>query len=169
MANDLTKPNTALVIAGGRGANLMQMRANPDLFPRLKTFPREQAVFEMSKIVTQAFLYKGQAADQTSIQFISSSLVDELMADDKFHAGSISFGEIQSVVKKAVLGSDMFGISVSSLYRVIIDYVKGEGHLIQKRIDDMRKAEEARQIQNSPVSVMIQATAAEIARKNKVR
>ena len=90
-------------------ATLLEMRADATRFPRIKTMPREQAVFEMSKIVSQAFLYRGQAADVTTIQFISSSLVDELLEDDKYGAGYLSLAEIQVIVKRAVLGgSEMF-------------------------------------------------------------
>ena len=79
--------STALVNYNPGNASLLEMRADSDRFPRIKTMPREQAVLGMSKIVSQAFLYRGQAADPTNIQFISSALVNELLEDDKNGAG----------------------------------------------------------------------------------
>lgn len=169
MASDITNTNTAIVAGGRAHSTLLEARANPDLFPRVNSLTREQAVFEVSKIVSMAFLYRGQAADETTIRFISSSLVEELMSENQYHAGNISFAEIREVVKRAVLGgSEMFGISVSSLYKVILDYVKGEGHLIQKMVDDRRKAEQAKETL-SPVQVKINAVAGEFLRNHKIK
>lgn len=166
MNNDLTTSNSALVNFNPRRSSLLEMRQHPELFPRIKTLPREQAVFEMSKIVSQAFLYRGQAADQTTIQFISSALVQEILDDDKFGASSLSLAEIQVVVKRAVLGgSEMFGISVASLYKVIMDFVKGEGHRNQKQVDQSK----ASTSQSHPGNVMLQAAAAGFTKNHKIR
>ena len=167
MANEMTTTHPALVNYNPGKASLMEMRQNPSRFPRLKSFSREQAVFEMSKIVSQAFLYRGQAADPTNIQFISSALVTELMDEDRYKASNLSFAEIQVVVKRAVLGgSEMFGISVSSLYKVIMDYVKGEGHTIQQRIDAIRRTQEI--CGESGVSARLQAATGEFIKNNKI-
>ena len=166
MSNELTTTHPALVNFNPRRSTLLEMRQHPELFPRLKTIPREQAVFEMSKIVSQAFLYRGQAADPTNIQFIASALVQELMDDDKFGASSLSLAEIQVVVKRAVLGeSEMFGISVASLYKVIMEFVKGEGHRNQKQVDQSK----ASTSQSHPGNVMLQAAAAGFTKNHKVK
>lgn len=150
-------------------ASLLEMRADATRFPRIKTMPREQAVFEMSKIVSQAFLYRGQAADITNIQFISSALVDELLDDDKYGAGYLSLAEIQLVVKRAVLGgSEMFGISVASLYKVIMEFVKGEGHLNQQKILDARRKEEDKRLQASALTPMLRAFTGEFVKNHKI-
>ena len=160
--------NNEIVNYNPGNASLVEMRAYPDRFPRLKSMTREQAVMGMARIVSQAFLYRGQAADPTNIQFISSALVQELLDDDRYSTSSLSLAEIQVVVKRAVLGgSEMFGISVSSLYKVIMDYVKGEGHYIQQRIDGIRRAKEIRE--ESGVSVMLQAAAGEFIRNHKIK
>lgn len=110
-------------------ATLLEMRADPKRFPRLKNMSRADAVYGMAKIVSQAFLYRGQTADPTNIKFISSSLVDELLEDKIYGAPYLSLAEIQVVVKRAILGgSEMYGITVASLYRVIMEFAKGEGH-----------------------------------------
>ena len=166
MKNELTPSHPALVNFNPRRSSLLEMRQHPELFPRIKTLPREQAVFEMSKIVSQAFLYRGQAADQTTIQFISFALVQEILDDDKFGASSLSLAEIQVVVKRAVLGgSEMFGISVASLYKVIMDFVKGEGHRNQKQVDQSK----ASTSQSHPGNVMLQAAAAGFTKNHKIR
>lgn len=136
MSSEMINTNGQLVTPAPQQATLLEMRSNPKRFPRLNTYTREQAVVEMAKIVSQAFLYKGQSADATNIQFISCSLVDELQADhQKVGSKYISFAEISRIVRRAVLTQDMFGISVASLYRVIIDYIKGEGHELDKKAD----------------------------------
>lgn len=132
---EVTTTNPALVDYNPERASLEDMRRDPSRFPRIKALPREMVIFEMSKIVSQAFLYRGQTADPTNIQFIAAALTHELLSDQQYNAGCLSLAEIQVIVKRAVLGgSEMFGISVASLYKVIIDYAKGEGHYLQARI-----------------------------------
>ena len=62
-----------------QGVTLLEMRADSERFPRIKTMPREQAVSGMTRIVSQAFLYRGQAADPANVQFIATALVEELI------------------------------------------------------------------------------------------
>ena len=149
-------------------ASLLEMRADATMFPRIKTMPREQLVFEMSKIVSQAFLYRGQAADITNIQFISSALVDDLLEEDKYGAGYLSLAEIQVVVKRAVLGgSEMFGISVASLYKVIMEFVKGEGHRNQQQVLEQRQKETERILKEPALAPILQAYTGESIRNHK--
>ena len=150
-------------------ASLLEMRADATRFPRINTMSREQAVSGLIRIVSQAFLYRGQAADQTNIQFISSALVDELLEDDKYGAGYLSLAEIQVVIKRAVLGgSEMFGISVVSLYKVIMEFVKGEGHLNQQKIWEARRKEEEKRLQASGLTPMLRAFTGEFVKNHKI-
>ena len=153
--------STALVNYNPGNASLLEMRADSDRFPRIKTMPREQAVLGMSKIVTQAFLYRGQAADPTNIQFISTALVQELLEDTN-GAFNLSLAEIQVIVKRAVLNTDMMGINVSSLYKVIIAFVKGEGRENQSRVDALRRVKP-----NPGGMAMLQAATGEFIRNHK--
>ena len=155
--------STALVNYNPGNASLLEMRADSDRFPRIKTMPREQAVLGMSKIVTQAFLYRGQAADPTNIQFISSALVQEILEDNN-GAYNLSLAEIQVIVKRAVLNTDMMGINVSSLYKVIIAFVKGEGRENQSRVDALRRVKP-----NSPGMAMLQAATGDFIRNHKTK
>ena len=170
MSNNITTTSSSLVNFNPGEASLLEMRADSARFPRLKSVTKDQAVFEMTKIVTQAFLYRGQSADVTTIQFISSSLVDELLDDKKYGAPFISFAEIQVVVKRAVLGeSEMFGISVASLFKVIMEYVKGEGHLNQKKIQERRRREDDKRLQESAVSPMLRSFTGGFVREHKIK
>lgn len=152
----------AIVNFNPGNATLLEMRADSKRFPRLYTIPRERAVYEMSKIVMQAFLYRGQAADSTTINFIASSLVDEIIANNPYGAASISFAELQVIVKRAVLKEEMFGISVSSLYKVVADFAKGEGTLNQQQVDAKNKKN------NDNQPPILQAYTGEFLRNNKL-
>ena len=169
MNNEITTTNGQLMTPASNQVSLLEMRMDEKRFPRIGSFPREQAVFEMSKIVSQAFLYKGQAADPKNIQFISCSLVDELQSDlDRLGTKHISFAEISRVVKRAVLQEDMYGISVASLYKVIIEYIKGEGHRLQQEVSERKRKSEQEQIKNSVIAPMLQAYAGELLKHSKV-
>lgn len=169
MNNEITTTNGQLMTPASNQVSLLEMRMDAKRFPRIGAFPREQAVFEMSKIVSQAYLYKGQAADPKNIQFISCALVDELQSDlDRLGTKHISFGEISRVVKRAVLQDDMYGISVASLYKVIIEYIKGEGHRLQQEVSERKRKSEQEQIKNSVIAPMLQAYAGELLKHSKV-
>ena len=150
-------------------ASLLEMRADATRFPRINTISREQAVSGLIRIVSQAFLYRGQAADPVNVQFISNALLNELLEDDKYGAGYLSLAEIQVIVKRAILGgSEMFGISVASLYKVIMEFVKGEGHLNQQQVLEQRKKETERILKESALAPMLKAYAGEFIRNNKI-
>ena len=150
-------------------ASLLEMRADATRFPRINTMSREQAVSGLIRIVSQAFLYRGQAADPVNVQFISNALLNELLDDDKYGAGYLSLTEIQVIVKRAVLGgSEMFGISVASLYKVIMEFVKGEGHRNQQQVLEQRKKETERILKESALAPMLKAYTGEFIRNNKI-
>lgn len=168
MNNELTIKDNTLAVQNNAQVTLLDIRKDPKRFPRIGAYPRDQAVFEMSKIVSQAFLYKGQSADPTNIQFISCSLVDELMADqDHLGTRNISFEEISRIVKRAILTDDMF-LSVSSFYKVIMTYIKGEGHNLHRKVIAMKKREEQEKIKQSIIAPMLQAYAGELLKNSKV-
>lgn len=150
-------------------ASLLEMRADATRFPRINTMSREQVVSGLIRIVSQAFLYRGQAADPVNVQFISNALLNELLDDDKYGAGYLSLAEIQVIVKRAVLGgSEMFGISVASLYKVIMEFVKGEGHRNQQQVLEQRKKETERILKESALAPMLKAYTGEFIRNNKI-
>ena len=144
------------------GATLLEMRADPQRFPRIRTLTREQVVAGMVKIVYQALLYTGRTADPTNIQFTASALVDELLAAD-IGFKYLSLAEIQAVVKRAVLNTEMF-VSGSALFRVIADYRKGEGKNNQSKVENDRRAKP-----NSPGMAMLQAATGDFIRNHKTK
>ena len=161
--------NNQLMTPASNQVSLLDIRKDAKRFPRLHTYSREQAVTEMSKIVSQAFLYKGQAADPNNIQFISCSLVDELQADlDRLGTRFLSFAEISRIVKRAVLQDEMYGISVASLYKVIAEYVKGEGRRLQQQIKEEQNKVQREYIKNSVVAPMLQAYAGQLLKNSKL-
>lgn len=169
MSSEITKTGNQLMTVNPSQATLLDMRMDSKRFPRVGAFSREEATFEMSKIVSQAFLYRGQVADPKNIQFISAALVDELQADlDHLGTRHISFAEISRVVKKSVLQDDMYGISVATLYKVIIDYIKGEGHRLHKQVEEMRVRKEQEELKKSIVAPMLQAYAGQLLKNSKV-
>lgn len=166
MSNELTT-QSGLVNYNPGQATLLEMRADSTRFPRIKTMPREQVVDGMTRIVSQAFLYRGQAADPTNIKFISTALVQELLDERKFGLSNLSLAEIQVVVKRAVLGgSDMFGISVASLYKILLEFAKGEGHANQE-IVTARDVYHAYDYEDHPGNIMLQAATGEFIRNHK--
>lgn len=166
MSNEVMTTNGQLTTPSADNATLMDMRLDSRKYPRLASYPRETAIFEMTKIVTQAHLYKGQNADPANIQFIATALVDELQADmDRCGTKHISFAEISRVVKRAILQDDMYGISVASLYKIIIEYVKGEGHRLDKEISDRKIRSRQEDIKNSIIAPMLSVYAVELTKK----
>lgn len=161
MSNEMTTQETGVVVDHPGRASLLEMRADSDRFPRIKSMSMEQVVDGLTRIVSQAFLYKGQTADKTNIQFIASALAQELLEDSN-GAYNLSLAEIQVIVKRAVLNTDMMGINVSSLYKVIIAFVKGEGRENQSRVDALRRVKP-----NPGGMAMLQAATGEFIRNHK--
>lgn len=160
--------NSLTTTTASQQISLLDIRKDPRSYPRLGTYSREQAVAEMTKIVAQAVLYRGQNADENNIAFTASSLVDELLADDAgIGSRNISFAEISRVVKKAVLHEDLFGVSVATLYKVIADYIKGEGHRLQLEVNRTRQAQREKEMKNSIIAPMLQTFAGSLLKNSK--
>ena len=161
MTNELTVPGENL-------PSLLEIRMDSKTYPRLCRYNRDEAVFHMSKIVNQAFLYRGQNSDPSVVSFVSSSLVDEILQETKWGAKYLSFEEISRVVKKAVLEGDIY-ISVSSLYKVIIEFCKGEGSRIQQEATDLKRKQDEESLRNSVVAPMLQAYTGQFIKEHKVK
>ena len=133
MSSELVQAPT--LVQYNPNVDLVEIRRHPELYPRIKTTPDEEAVNKMTTMVYAAFLYRGQDATTTTIRFIANALVAEIKADTKFGLGSLSWEEIGRTIRLAVLGGgkEMYGISVASLYAALVDYAKTEGHDAQRR------------------------------------
>lgn len=127
--------NNELVIQSRTNeVSLVDIRRQPERFPRLNTVSRSEATIRMQSIIHMASMYMGAGLDKDSITFMAQALITELLDDQKYGAKYISFEEISRAVKKGVLrqGKEMYGLNVSSLYACIIDYIKTEGHEADK-------------------------------------
>ena len=160
MSNELIVP--------GSQPSLLEIRMDSKKYPRLCRYSKEEADRAMVTIVSKAFLYRGQTADPSVIGFTASALVDELLQEDKYGAKYLSIEEITRIVKKAVLESDIF-ISVSSLYKTIIEYCKGEGTRIQQQADDLKRKQDEESLRNSVVAPMLQAYTGAFINEHKVK
>ena len=160
MSNELTIP--------GKQPSLLEIRMDSKTYPRLCRYSKEDADKAMVTIVSKAFLYRGQTADPSVIGFTASALVDELLQEEKYGAKYLSFEEISRIIKKAVLESDIF-ISVSSLYKVILDFCKGEGTRIQQEAAALKRRQDEESIRNSVVAPLLQAYTGAFIKEHKIK
>ena len=160
MSNELT--------ITGKQPSLLEIRMDSKTYPRLCRYSKEDADKAMVTIVSKAFLYRGQTADPSVIGFTASALVDELLQEDKYGAKYLSFEEISRIIRKAVLESDIF-ISVSSLYKVIIDFCKGEGTRIQQEAAALKRRQDDESLRNSVVAPMLQAYTGAFIKEHKIK
>ena len=160
MSNELTIP--------GKQPSLLEIRMDSKKYPRLCRYSKEEADKAMVTIVSKAFLYRGQTADPSVIGFTASALVDELLQEDKYGAKYLSMEEISRIIKKAVLESDIF-ISVSSLYKVILDFCKGEGTRIQQEAAALKRKQDEESLRNSVVAPMLQAYTGAFIKEHKIK
>ena len=133
MSNELTTAPT--LVAYNTAVDLVEIRSNPALYPRISATPQDEAVKKMIPMVYAAFLYRGQDTTAEKVRFIATALVNEILADYRFGLRSLSWVEIGMVIRNAVLGGarELYGISVATIYSALIDYAKGEGHEAAKQ------------------------------------
>ena len=160
MSNDLIVP--------GKQPTLLEIRMDSKKYPRLCRYSKEEADLAMVKIVSQAILYRGQNMEASTISFTASSLVDELMREEKYGAKYLSIEEIAIIVKKAVLETDIY-ISVSTLYRAILDFCKGEGSRINQEAATLKRKQDEESLRNSVVAPMLQAYTGAFINEHKVK
>lgn len=138
-------------------ASLIDIRTDNKRFPRLHTYRREDAISQMNMILMMAFQLRGQQADVQTIMQMSSSLI-EILNDDEYGIGTkfLSFEEIKRVVRKAVLGlsGEMYGLSVSSIFKALADYCKGEGRMADHEAKQI--ASRQRELKQAIIAPMIQ-------------
>ncbi len=121
--------------------SLVDIRMDADTFPRIVRLTTTQARAGLSKIIADAFLYKGQTADKENVKFITSALLEELLADTTYGLPFLTMEEIRRAIKKAVLTDpDFIGINVSSLYKVLLAYAKGDGHAADQEAREIARS-----------------------------
>lgn len=119
-------------------------------FPRLHQFTKEDATKVIMGILSKAHMYKGYRVDADNIRFVSEALYDEMMLDNhKMGMPNITMYEIGYAIKKSIMDNPEFFFSVTSLYGVIKDYCKGEGHQAYQDAVKLTKAMEAQRLADS--------------------
>lgn len=151
-------------------ATLVEIRTDNKRFPRLYTYPREEAVNQMNMIIVMAFQLRGQQADVPTILLMSATLID-ILNEDEYAIGTkyLSFEEIKRVIRRASLGQgrEMYGISVSSLFQALADYCRGEGRSADKEAKEVVARQ--RDVRNSIIAPMIQGRIEEMLNHSKIK
>lgn len=143
-------------------ATPVEMRRDAVRFPRVGTMPREAAIAQMFGIVEAAALYRGKKMDADELGFTATALVDEILADKSWGLRLISFAEIRRAIRRAVLETDMYGVSVATLYKALVDYAKGEGTAAANTVALQAK-------RTTGAQILMEASAAELTKKTKIR
>lgn len=140
-------------------ASLVDIRLDTQNYPRIKNIQPPTAISRLASVVAMAFNYTGREYSTDSVLAVASALYGELMADD-FGVGTanITIEEVGRAVRRAVLGeTEMYGINVSSLYKVICDYATGDGHAAQIAANNRRRAEREKALKASAAGAMLES------------
>lgn len=137
-----------------RVVSLEEIRRDSQRFPRLKDIPEQEACAQLQPILLKAFMYRGQNVTEEALAFMASALRDELMRDeDCVGLQNITIEEIRREVRAASLGNrgELYGISVASLYRVLVAYAAGAGAQAEENVRKARKAELEEAVEKGPI------------------
>lgn len=163
MANEIMKAPT------GRDT-LVEIRLHPETYPRLCRLQTEFAVEGLKKIYCMAVMYRGQDIDAAKADFTARTLLSELLEEDKFGAKYLTLEEIRRAVKNAVLNdAEVYGINVASLYKIIMSYVKGEGHAANDEACAIKKAQDRAAAENKAADTMIAIYSSRMSKSIKTR
>ena len=142
MSNELTTQAYNNLVAYNPKTSLVEVRLNPDQYRRIGTTNESQAFVLLKEIVVSAYLYRGQPADEEMVNFTTAHLLPALTdPNNEYGTQHLSWFEIARAIKRGVLGlsKEMYGISVSSLYAAIIDYIKKEGLEADRKARELRR------------------------------
>lgn len=167
--NGITQRNEVIITGC---TPVVQIRLDRNRYPHIANLPYQEVISGLIEIIGMAYSYTGRSCNDDDVVKMATYLYQELMLDEQnLGMKHISLAEIGRCVKKSVLGQgkEMFGISVSSLYSIIADYCKGEGHLACKEIERMTKAQRMAVLKQSAVGVLIDSVADLMANQNNIR
>ena len=159
--------NNNIIPFSPSAASLVDIRLDSARFPRIKNIPQPTAISGLSAVVSMAFNYTGREYSTDAVLAISSALYGELMADD-FGLGTanITIEEIGRAVRRAILGErEVYGINVSSLYKIVCDYAEGEGHAAQVAANNRSRAQRTAQLKASAAGAMLDSYSGELIKK----
>lgn len=121
------------MVAPSEHLDLVSVRRDAERYPRLCVYPPQEAISRLSEVVVRAHFYKGIEVSISNVEFIASSLYTELLQNQGLGLKYITIEEIDYAIRKEILEQEVFGISVSTLYRAIAKYALGEGNQIAKK------------------------------------
>lgn len=118
-----------------------EIRANSELYPRLKSLDYGVSYQALVTLVAQAFTIRGQKPDSDTLAGTANLLLETLMEDpDGIGTDSITFAELSRIIKRSALTVDA-PVSVASLYGSIKAYAQGEGN--RARVEAQKEAKKA--------------------------
>lgn len=148
--------------------SLVDIRLHPERYPRLKDIPQEQAVQAFKQIVLSAYMYRGQDIDKDKTDFTARTLYAELMEEEIYGAKFVTMEEVKRAVKKAVLNDEeLYGINVASLYKIILNYVRGDGHAADNTAHEIVRAKRKSLAENNAAATMLNVYAGRMAKQLK--
>ena len=139
--------------------NLVAIRLDSVKFPRIKNLPAQVGISGIAQVVTAALAYTGKSLPEEDVRFMAASIHTELMQDyDGVGTANITLEEVQYCIRRAVLGlgPEMYGINVSSIYKVICSYCLNEGRQAQETANSKTQAQRREALKSSAVGAMIQ-------------
>lgn len=160
--------NDKSIVPAGKNLEL-EIRRDSKKYPRLHQYDKEEAVRKMMDIVLNACLYTGRRADTGEVRFIASALYEELMEKNSYNTRCIAIEEVERAVKKAILGEkEMFGISVATLYKAVMEWVKGEGHMLDTQVRQLERDENEKALKESIIAGMVGENAQNLINNHKI-
>lgn len=119
-----------LTLASQPKATLVDIRRNPQQFPRLHSYPQDAALKMMGMCVLRAAKYFDVEMSLEDVNQTAFDLYTELMEDvEGLNTYNITFEEILRAIRKAAAGQsvEFFGkVSFHFLYKAIMHYVRTE-------------------------------------------
>jgi hypothetical protein len=151
--------------------SLVDIRRNPQQFPRLHSYTQDTAIRMMGVCVLRAAKYFDVELSLEDVNQTACDLYTELMDDvEGLNTYNITFEEILRAIRKAAAGQsvEFFGkVSFHFLYKAIMHYVKSE--VLEANRQMIQQAERERGIRYAEKTALITGSGArQLANPNKV-
>lgn len=141
------------------GVSLVDIRMDPQRFPRLKSLSGQSAIARLEQVILMAYTYTGRPAPEDRCRAVALALYNELMQDKKrIGTANITIEEVGHAVKGAILDAteDVY-INIAFLYRAVCRYATGEGHDAQDAANKRHAAQRQALLDRSPLGTMLKA------------
>lgn len=163
---EVSMSSNGIVVAPQCDASPLAVRADRARYPRVKDVTPAEGVTMMMQIVGCTQIYANRKTGKEELLAIARALYAELLADD-FCKGTryLAWVEIERAIRRGILGAgkEMYGISVSTLYQAILNYMDEVVTPAQRQMQQERKKV------GVDVSAMCDTYAGMMARANEER